>query len=175
MWKLYHLVGQEKPHFRQSIDPRDLFRVFVVEPRNSFERISAQPGAFLLSAFHERFEQAIISRFACRTPVYEHFTWTVPAVAKRTIIDELRMLNITRDALFPSLTEAARAVTELRRSEQESDNQNRWVPHRPWEYPKRPLPPDRLPRIIELGRRRAEFQADARAEDDAEDPGPHRS
>ena len=32
MNRLYHLIGIEKPHFQPRIDPRDLFRVFVVEP-----------------------------------------------------------------------------------------------------------------------------------------------
>ena len=104
MAKLYHHIGQEKPHFRQSIDPRDLFRVFVVEPRCSFNRISAQSGAFFLSAFHERFEQSIISRCPCDTPVYGQLTWTIPAVAKPIILNELRMRSglghITRDSLL---------------------------------------------------------------------------
>ena len=42
MRKLYHFIGEEKPHFLPRIDPRDLFRVFVVEPKDSFEKISAQ-------------------------------------------------------------------------------------------------------------------------------------
>ena len=88
MRKLYHLIGEEKPHFLQRIDPRDLFRVFVVEPKYSFEMISAQSAAFFVSAFHERFEHKIISRFHCRTPVYEHFILTIPASDKCQIIKE---------------------------------------------------------------------------------------
>ena len=111
MGRLYHLIGEEKPHFSPKIDPRDLFRVFVVEPKHSFEQVTAQSGAFLVSAFHERFERERISRWPCSTPVYEHCTLSVPASAKRKIIDELRLLNITRDTLFPSISEAAEAAT----------------------------------------------------------------
>ena len=57
MRRLYHLIRQEKPFFEKRIDPRDFFRVFVVEPQQSFERVRAQSGAFLISAFHERFER----------------------------------------------------------------------------------------------------------------------
>ena len=76
--RLYYLIRQEKPNFKKLIDPRDFFRVYVAEPQQSFERIRAQSGAFLLSAFHERFEQhevlrwnsgirfTIISRSKCR-------------------------------------------------------------------------------------------------------------
>ena len=50
-------IRQEKPQFEKLIDPRDFFRAFVVEPKQSFERIRAQASAFLISAFHERFER----------------------------------------------------------------------------------------------------------------------
>ena len=55
MRRLYHFIRQEKPQFEKLIDPRDFFRVFIVEPKQSFERIRAQEGAFIISAFHERF------------------------------------------------------------------------------------------------------------------------
>ena len=54
---LYQLIRQEKPYFEERIDPRDLYQVFVVEPQQSSERLRAQAGAFLVSAFHERFER----------------------------------------------------------------------------------------------------------------------
>ena len=38
MRRLYHFIRQEKPQFEKIIHPRDLFRVFVVEPKQSFER-----------------------------------------------------------------------------------------------------------------------------------------
>lgn len=113
MGRLYHLVRQEKPHFQKQIDPRDLFRVFVVEPQQSFERIRAQSGAFLISAFHERFERSEILKQNIGIPVYDHYTLKVPDRKKRCILDELRLLNITRETLFPGLDEAAKAVTQL--------------------------------------------------------------
>ena len=110
--KLYHLIGEEKPHFQRRIDPRDLFRVFVVQPRHTFERLSAQSGAFFISAFHERFEQDVIRRWNDGIPVYEHFALTVPAERKHEIMSELDILNTTRDTLFPSLDEVASAVID---------------------------------------------------------------
>ena len=44
--QLVHFIRQEKSYFESRIDPLDLFRVFVVEPQRSFERIRAQSGAF---------------------------------------------------------------------------------------------------------------------------------
>ena len=110
--RLYHLIRQEKPLFQEQIDPRDLFGVFVVEPQQSFERIRAQSGAFLMSAFHERFERSEVLSWNSAIPIYGHFTLRVPVAKKQPILDELRLLNITRETLYPGLDEAATAVTE---------------------------------------------------------------
>ena len=118
MGRLYHHIRQEKPHFKERIDMKDFFRVFVVEPQQSFERIRVQSGAFLLSAFHERFETEEILKLNKNTPVYHHYKLTVPANRKNKIVDELRFLNITREVLFPGLDTAAEAI--LRRYEKRS-------------------------------------------------------
>ena len=110
--RLYHHIRQEKPHFKKRIDVRDLFRVFVVEPQQSFERIRVQSGAFLVSAFHERFEKDRILTHNKNTPVYDHHKLIVPAASKKKILDELRLLNIKREVLFPGLDEAAGAIVE---------------------------------------------------------------
>ena len=110
MRRLYHLIRQEKPFFEERIDPRDFFRVFVVEPQQSFERVRAQSGAFLISAFHERLERGEILQWNPGIPVYDHYRLFVPREHKQGILGELRLLNITRESLFPGLGEAAKAV-----------------------------------------------------------------
>ena len=110
--KLYHLIGIEKPHFRPRIDPRDLFRVFLVEPQQSVERLRAQSGAFLISAFHERFERSHIVRWNDSIPAYDHQTLVVPAKRKEEILKELELLNVTRETLYPGLDETAKAVAK---------------------------------------------------------------
>ena len=110
MRRLYHLIRQEKPFFEERIDPRDFFRVFVVEPQQSFERVRAQSGAFLISAFHERLERGEILQWNPGIPVYDHYGLFVPREHKQGILGELRLLNITRESLFPGLGEAAKAV-----------------------------------------------------------------
>ena len=110
--KLYHLIGIEKPHFQPRIDPRDLFRVFLVEPQQSVERLRAQSGAFLISAFHERFERSQIVRWNDSIPAYDHQTLVVPAKGKEEILKQLELLNVTRETLYPSLDETAKAVTQ---------------------------------------------------------------
>ena len=110
---LYNIIRQEKPYFEERIDIRDLFRVFVVEPQRSFERLRAQSGAFLISAFHERYERDEILRWNRHIPIYSHFLLTLPQAEKESVLDDLRLLNVSRETLFPSIDEAASAVTKL--------------------------------------------------------------
>ena len=112
MGRLYHFIRHEKPYFLKEINPRNLFQVFVVEPKRSFERIRAQSGAFLISAFHERFERDKILKWNSGIPVYDHYILKVASTCKEDLMDELRLLNITRESLFPGLDEAAKAVTQ---------------------------------------------------------------
>lgn len=114
MDRLYHYIRREKPYFEKRIDIRHMFQVFVVEPEQSFERIKAQSGAFLISAFHKRFEteqiRKSVSKANANIPLYHHYKLTVPAECKENILDELELLNVKREVLFPSLDEAAEAV-----------------------------------------------------------------
>ena len=110
MNRLYHFIRQEYPNFEKRIDVRDLFCVFVVEPQRSFERIRAQQGAFLISAFHERFEEEEILKHNAGIPHYHHYTVKVPHENKQSILEELRLMNITRETLYPGLEEAASAI-----------------------------------------------------------------
>lgn len=114
MRRLYHFIRQEDPGFEKRIDIRDLFCVFVVEPQRSFGRIQAQQGAFLISAFHERFEEKeILDQGITRIPHYHHYTVEIPCDKKKDIRDELRLMNITRETLFPDLEETAKAISRL--------------------------------------------------------------
>ena len=112
MQRLYDLIRQEKPAFQELIDPRDLFRVFVVEPQQSFARIRAQSGAFLVSAFHERFERVRILEWNAGIPTYGYFVIKVTGENKVRISEELQLLNVTRESLYPGLDEAAKSVTD---------------------------------------------------------------
>ena len=109
---LYTVIRQEKPYFEERIDIRDLFRVFVVEPQRSFERLRAQSGAFLISAFHERYERNEILRWNQHIPIYSHFLLALPHAQKELVLRDLRLLNVSRETLFPSVDEAASAVTQ---------------------------------------------------------------
>ena len=110
--RLNQFINQEKPYFADRIDPRDLYRVFVVEPRQSFERIRSQSGAFLLSAFHERFERNEILSWNEDIPVYDYYPLKVPRKNKVGIMEQLRLLNTTHESLYPGLESATNAVND---------------------------------------------------------------
>ena len=110
--RLNQFISQEKPYFEDRIDPRDLYRVFIVEPRQTFDRIRAQSGAFLISAFHERFEQSEVLKRNKDIPVYDHYSLEVPAERKENILKELSLFNITHENLYPGLDSSANAVNE---------------------------------------------------------------
>lgn len=108
--RLRHFIAREKPYFEDRFDIRDFFKVFVVEPQRSFPRIQAQSGAFLISAFHERFEADEILKFNADIPIYAHFKFTVPCGAKSTLLDQLEQLNITEETLYPELETSAKTI-----------------------------------------------------------------
>ncbi len=112
MYNLCQIIRTEKPYFSARIDPRDFYRVFVVEPQQSSERIRAQSGAFLVSAFHQRFERDEILKWNEGIPVYAHYTLDIPKESKAEIMEELRLLNVTRQTLFPGLDSSAAAIIE---------------------------------------------------------------
>ena len=122
MRHLYHFIRQEKPYFEELINFEDLFRVLIVEPQRFSERVRMQSGAFLLSAFHERFEREVILNRNKETPIYFHYTPTISWNHKRSMLRELRLLNITRETLYPGLDESAKAITETYRQGLQADD-----------------------------------------------------
>ena len=110
MDRLCQFIQEEKPYFRNRIDIKDLFRVIVVEPQQLSERLRAQSGAFLLSAFHERFERREVEGRIPTIPVYAHYTLSIPHRRKPRIIEDLNLINIRRETLYPGLDESAKAI-----------------------------------------------------------------
>ena len=112
MDRLGQFIRKGKPYFRNRIDVRDLFRVFVVEPQQLSERLRIQSGAFLVSAFHERFERSMVEQKIPNIHIYAHYTLTIPRGAKCRIRDDLELINIKREILYPGLDESAKAITD---------------------------------------------------------------
>lgn len=112
MQRLVHFVARDKPYFRNAIDPRDVFRVLVVEPRRAFTRVRAQSGAFLLSGFHRRFEAEEVKANGPEIPIYDHYTIGIPKDAKPGIMKQLGYAQITDETMLPGLEPVARYIGE---------------------------------------------------------------
>ena len=112
MRRLYQSIGAEKPYFDERVDPRDFYRVFVVKPQMSSERIRAQSGAFILSAFHRRFDRDEVLRWKPDVPIYALYQLTIPADRKITLRRELETMGVTKESLFPGLESAALAIID---------------------------------------------------------------
>ena len=108
--RLHNLIRKENPSFDGHIDIRDLYKVFVIEPKRLSERIRAQSGAFLASAFHERFEREEIENNSPNIPTYAHYKLEIPADDKEDIMKSLRLANITNETIMPGLDSSAEAV-----------------------------------------------------------------
>lgn len=103
-------MRSENPHFTGEIGMANLYQVYVIEPQQSAERIRAQSSAFVVSAFHERFEKAQIQEVNETIPVYDHYELFIPDDSKFKIMEYLRTLNITKETLFPGLDESAKEI-----------------------------------------------------------------
>ena len=109
--RLNHFIREEKSYFADRINPVDLFKIFVVRPQQSFARIRAQSGAFLMSAYHERFEREMLGTIE-NLPIYDHYTLKVPFCQRAELTKEMKQLNITEEVLMPGLESAAKAVKQ---------------------------------------------------------------
>ena len=125
--RLYSYIRQEKPYFKERINIRDLFRVFVVEPQQSFERIRVQSGAFLISAFHEQFEEEKVLNYNKRIPLYYCHKIIVPAGKKEDLLKRLQVLNVKREVLFPSLQEASDAIVKQYKTKVGFGDNTKWL------------------------------------------------
>ena len=112
MARLCQLIQQEKPYFQDRIDVRDLFRVFLVAPQRFSERLRVQSSAFIVSAYHECLERIEIERRIPNLQVYAHYTLSIPYSEKPSIREDLQLIDITRETLFPGLDESAKAITD---------------------------------------------------------------
>ena len=110
MGRLYQKVREEKPHFEERIDMKDLYGVFVVEPQQKDERIRAQSSAFLVSAFREQFDFEQSADWNGAVRPYEHYSLRVRSGSKESILNDLKLMGITRQTLFPGLESSATEV-----------------------------------------------------------------
>lgn len=119
--RLVHFVARDKPYFRNAIDPRDFFRVLVVEPRRAFTRVRAQSGAFLLSGYHTEFEADKVAVNGPAIPMYVHHTIDIPSHRKTEIMRQLEYAQINEVTMLPGLEPVARHLASKYKGPQWED------------------------------------------------------
>ena len=116
MDRLMTEIGRDPRYFSNRIEPIDFYKVFLVKPRYDMERLREQHGAFLISAFHRRFERDQVMESTPNVPLYHHFSLTVPSNAKKEIRMHLRRLGVNRETLFPGFQDSVKQITERYRN-----------------------------------------------------------
>jgi hypothetical protein len=99
-----HCILNEKPYFKPRIEIKDLKNIFCVKGRLNQERIIAQSGSFLIFGLDA---EAI--------PKNGNTNFTVHKIRikkenKKTILDELDLLNINQRTVYPSMENSAKYI-----------------------------------------------------------------
>lgn len=99
--RLLHYIGSEKPYFKPRIRPDDLRSVICVKSKRSNDRISSQSGAFLLFGHDVALNEDGNEEIGVKRILVEN---------KRSLLDELELLNITESSVFPYIENSARDI-----------------------------------------------------------------
>lgn len=102
--RLAQLVAIERPGFVSRIDPRDVSNIFAVVPRKLNERMAAQDGEFLVHGLRFKADENF---FVDDVEVQEVY---ISGVHKQRILDELRILTISKETMFPEIEKTAEYI-----------------------------------------------------------------
>ncbi|WP_312087833.1 FRG domain-containing protein [Acinetobacter variabilis] len=99
-----HCILNEKPYFKPRIEIEDLKNIFCVKGRLNQERIIAQSGSFLIFGLDA---EAIPESGNANFTVYKI---RIKKEDKKTILDELDLLNINQRTVYPSMENSAKYI-----------------------------------------------------------------
>ncbi|MGI4750271.1 MAG: FRG domain-containing protein [Janthinobacterium lividum] len=101
---LHHDIKEEKPYFKEIINPNDVERVFAVKVKLDNPRILKQNGSFLIFGIDaNKQRQATVPRDWIMNSKIPHLNLKIPAAKKQKILNELEILGINESTLFPEL------------------------------------------------------------------------
>jgi hypothetical protein len=98
---LLHYIKNEKPYFKDIINPFDLGRVLFVRAKISNARIASQSGAFLLFGMDAVLQESGDSEVSVRR---------ISVTNKKYIMEQLSILNIHASTIYPSLEKSAEEI-----------------------------------------------------------------
>lgn len=109
---IVHEIGNEKPHFKKKIHFEDFDnRILCVRSKLSNERIKAQSGLFLLFGIRgaDKTKCPKIG-YAKHQENISYNKITIDKNYKKTIINELKILGISKSTIFPGLAYASEEI-----------------------------------------------------------------
>lgn len=98
---LLHCIKDEKPYFKDIINPLDLGRILFVRGKISNTRIASQSGAFLLFGMDAALQESGDNEVSLRR---------ISVTNKKHIMDQLSILNIHASTIYPSLEKSAEEI-----------------------------------------------------------------
>jgi hypothetical protein len=98
--QLLHLIKEEKPHFKDKINSKDLKRIIAVKGKMSNPRINSQSGAFLIFG-----EDAILPEFGEESSEIKVRKFIINN--KEEIMEQLAKFGITESTVYPGIEKAA--------------------------------------------------------------------
>lgn len=98
---LLHCIKDEKPYFKDIINPLDLGRILFVRGKISNTRIASQSGAFLLFGMDAALQESGDNEVCVRR---------ISVTNKKHIMDQLSILNIHASTIYPSLEKSAEEI-----------------------------------------------------------------
>lgn len=98
--QLFHEISREVPSFKREMEPMDLLKPIVVQPKRMNDRILKQDGAFIINGLCD---VAWEITFRLQTMVDEVLT----VENKEQILKELDSIGINEASLFPEVDKVA--------------------------------------------------------------------
>lgn len=108
--RLVQFIREEKPYFRNEIDPLDLVRAHVTIPKKNNPRVLAQSGAFLL--FGLQLELVRTNMPDVKTQVID-----IAPSDKKPMLKSLNSVGIYENSVYPELDRAANKIKNFYISE----------------------------------------------------------
>ncbi|MCL7765480.1 FRG domain-containing protein [Polaribacter sp. Z014] len=105
---LLHEIKEEKPYFQDLIKKEHLQSIWCVKPLMDNRRIIKQDGAFLLFGIGDNKNK--LAKYDTRN--FEPLKHIIPKLSKQEIREELELLGITRDKIYPELDTTAQFLKE---------------------------------------------------------------
>lgn len=112
MKRLNHFIAREKPYWEDRIRPSDFFKVLLVKPESSFERLKAHCGAFLISAYHRDLDPRTVNSKVLGSGRYSRVALRIPRERKICIRRQLRILGVSEESLRSDLGSTAKAIAD---------------------------------------------------------------